>query len=64
MFIDKIVAKDGKVFHTVQRAVYFSQGYTGVERKPSIAKNETLEKKCKKTFITLVEKRKLHKPAH
>ena len=44
-FSGEIVAGSGQVFDNVQRAVDFNHSDKGVDRMPSIAKKETLEKK-------------------
>ena len=57
-FSGKVIAKIGKVFDNVQRAVVFNLRNTGLERKPSIAKQRLLRKKYKKRFFSSSQKTK------
>ena len=50
-FSGKFIAKSGKVFDNVQRAVDFNRRNKGVDRMPSIAEKRLLRKKYKKTFV-------------
>ena len=43
-FSGKDIAKSGKVFDNVQRAVYFNHRNKGMDRMPSIAKKDSWEK--------------------
>ena len=53
-FSGKVIAKSGKVFDNVQRAVDFNRRNKGVGRMPGIAQKRLLRKKYKKAFIQLL----------
>ena len=55
-FSEKVIAKSGQVFDSVQRAVDFNRRNKGVDRMPSIAKKRLVRKKLKKTFVQLLPK--------
>ena len=57
-FSGKVIAKSGKVFDNVQRAVRFNHRNKGVDRMPSIAKMRLLRKKYTKHFVQLLSKDK------
>ena len=57
-FSGKVIAKSGKVFDNVQRAVDFNQRNKGVDRMPSIAKKRLLRKKYKKHLFSSFQKTK------
>ena len=54
----KIIAKNGKVFDNVQRAVDFNHRNKGVDRMPSIAKKRLLRKKYRKHLFSSFQKTK------
>ena len=47
----KIVVKNGKIFHNMQRSVHFNYQIRGVDRMPSVAKKKLLRKKYKKQLL-------------
>ena len=55
-FSGKSVAKIGKLFDFMQRAVYFRHQNRGVDRMPSIAKKRLLGEKLQETFLELPPK--------
>ena len=57
-FIGKVIAKSGKVFDNVQRAVDFNHRNQGVDRMPNIAKKRLLRKKYKKHLFSSLQKTK------
>ena len=57
-FSGKVIAKRGKVFDNVQRAVDFNHRNKGVDIIPSIAKKRLLRKKYKKHLFSSFQKRK------
>ena len=56
LFSGKMIAKSGKVFDNVQRAVDFNQRNKGVDRMPSIAKKRLLRKRYKKHLFISFQK--------
>ena len=57
-FSGKVIAKSGRVFDNVQRAVDFNHRNKGVDRMPSIAKKRLLRKKYKKNLFSSFQKTK------
>ena len=57
-FSGKVIAKSGKLFDNVQRAVDFNDRNKGVDRMPSIAKKRLLRKKYKKHLFSSFQKTK------
>ena len=57
-FSGKVIAKSGKVFDNVQRAVDFNHRNKGVDRLPSIAKKRLLRKKYKNHLLSSFQKTK------
>ena len=57
-FSGKVIAKSGKVFDNVQRAVDFNHRNKGVDRMPSLAKKSLLRKKYKKHLFSSFQKTK------
>ena len=45
-FRGKSIAESGNVFHNVQRAIFFNQRVSRVDKKPAFVKKEALEKKA------------------
>ena len=54
----EVIAKSGRVFDNVQRAVDFNHRNKGVDRMPSIAKKRLLRKKYKKHLFSSFKKTK------
>ena len=59
-FDRKVVTTSRQVFDIVQWAVYFNQRNKGVDKIPSIAKKETLQKKAQEAFIELLPTNKIN----
>ena len=57
-FSGKVIARSGRVFDNVQRAVDFNQRNKGVDRMPSIAKKRLLRKKYKMHLFSSFQKTK------
>ena len=57
-FSGKDIAKSGRVFDNVQRAVDFNQRNKGVDKMPSIAKKRLLRKKDKKHLFSSFQETK------
>ena len=57
-FSGKVIAKSGKLFDNVQRAVDFNQRNKGVDRMPSNAKKKLSRKKYKKPLFSSFQKTK------
>ena len=57
-FSGKVIAKSGKVFNHVHRAVDFNHRNMGLGRMPSIAKKRLLRKKYKKHLFSSFQKTK------
>ena len=57
-FSGKIIAKSGKVFDNVQKAISFNQRKRGMDKMPSIAKKRLLRKKFKQHLMSALQKNK------
>ena len=57
-FSGKIIAKSGKVFDNVQRAISFNQRNREVDKMPSIAEKRLLRKNFKQHFMSALQNNK------